>query len=399
MPIPKTPVKNQQGLTALITAVSFCTLASGTMADPQISRLPAGPHMGMIRGFDDLRPGQDGIDRLARADELRAAAIDAGMTIGRVQIDWRDLELAPGVYDAETLTEALEYAGRDGQFVFVTLSSIDTNELTLPDYLSDENGQVVDGRRLSDPEINQPYLAFLDWFVPVLGKHQVWGLALSNEVDAAINDGIVTSSDALAHLLAGARRTRMLDPKIAVTVTLTGDANRHNPDFTGALLADLDIVSFNTYCLSDYLTVNSPRDWQDVLTRWKATAGTKQIFIQELGCPIGYGADQRGPNAGRENGINGSAQIQAVFFAFYLSEFARDPQLRAATVFQLYDWSPQLAGLYEPALAAAGEPLAGARLTEWLATVGLCRWSDTSCGPAWDAFLTGLAAIKASRAE
>ncbi|MEM1144377.1 MAG: hypothetical protein AAGI88_17490 [Pseudomonadota bacterium] len=33
---------------------------------------------------------------------------------------------------------------------------------------------------------------------------------------------------------------------------------------------------------------------------------------------------------------------------------------------------------------------AGDRLDEWLATVGLCRWADGTCRPAWDTFLGAL---------
>ncbi len=376
---------------------ALCISSSVAMADQSLSKLPEGPHLGMIAGFDDLRPHNGGLDRLARANDLFEVAIDAGMTIGRAQIDWRDLETAPGVYDSYELNEVLEYAGSDGLHIFVTFSSIDTDGLTLPDYLSEENTMPFEGHLLSDPEIETPFLAFLDWFIPELAKHNVWGLALGNEVDTPINDNLITQAEALAHLLAGAMRVRALDPALAVTVTLTGDANKRLPDFTDALLAGLDFVSFNTYCISDWLIVNQRNEWQNVMQRWKNTAGDKQIFIQELGCPTGYGGDISGPNAGRENGLGGSVEQQQEFFDFWLDVFVNDPQYRAATVFQLFDWSPELSRIYEEAFAAEGAALAGARLTEWLATVGMCRWSDTECRPAWDSFLTHLAAIKALR--
>ncbi len=380
-------------------AAIISLLVAPALADPMISKLPAGPHLGMIVGFDDLRSRPQEPERQNRANDLFQQAITAGMTIGRAQIDWRDLETAPGIYDANTLTEALENAARDGLHVFVTFSSIDTESLTLPDYLSTNDGQPRDGLLLSDPEINTAYMAFLDWFIPELATHNVWGLALGNEVDTPIEAGIITPRETLDHLLAGAMRVRGLDPELAVTVTLTGNANLRLPDFTDELLAGMDIVSFNTYCLDDTLTVNTPRDWQNVVERWKETAAGKQIFIQELGCPVGYGTDQIGPNASRNNGLNGSEAQQARFFEYYFDLFITDPQFRAATVFQLYDWSPELSGIYEPIFAAEGLPLVGQRLTEWLATVGLCRWSDTTCRPAWDQFLTSLNRLNQMRGE
>jgi len=374
-------------------------LAGPVLADPMISKLPAGPHLGMIAGFDDLRSRSGEPERRNRADDLFQEAIEAGMTIGRAQIDWRNLEIAPGIYDAYTLAEALENAARDGLHVFVTFSSIDTEELALPDYLTADDGLPLNGYLLSDPEINTPFLAFLDWLIPELAKYDVWGLALGNEVDALIDAGVISEQETLDHLLAGVARVRSLDPELAVTVTLTGEANNLLPDFTDALLADLDIVSFNTYCLTRTLTVDTPRQWRAVVARWKESAGNKQIFIQELGCPVGYGTDQIGPNSGRSNGLNGSEALQSQFFEYYFDLFITDPQFRAATVFQLYDWSPDLSGIYEPIFAAEGFPLIGERLTEWLATVGLCRWSDTTCRPAWDVFLTNLNRLNQLRRE
>lgn len=362
-------------------------LAAPVMADPEISKLPEGPYLGMIVGFDDLTPEADEPDREGIAQARFDEAIDAGMMIGRAQLDWRDLETAPGVYDAAQLAEALAFASHGRLGLFVTFSSIDTDALTLPRYLSDENDMPFDGHRLSDPEIEAPYLAFLDWFIPELEKYNVWGLAIGNEVDAPINDNVITQKEALHHLLTGAAHIRTLDPELAVTVTLSGNANRTLPDFTDALVSGLDIVSFNTYCLNDYLTVSQPDEWAHTAKRWKKTAGDKQIFIQELGCPVGYGGDVTGPFADLPNGINGSDEIQAAFLSYYIDLLKTDPQFRAATVFQLYDWSPALAGIYNDVFEAAGEPVIGARLQEWLASVGLCRWSDAQCRPAWDVFL------------
>ncbi|MEM8572657.1 MAG: hypothetical protein AAGG56_17395 [Pseudomonadota bacterium] len=355
--------------------------------------------MGFIECFDDLRPRGDGINRLRIANQLRAQAVSAGMSIARAQADWGDLETAPGVYDQDQLDETMAWAGRDGLPLFVTFSTIDISELTLPDYLTGPTGMARDGLALDGPKITARFHAFLDWFVPQLEGHNVWGLAIGNEVDGLVHDALLPQSEVLNHLRNAMDHARSLDPDLVVTVTLTGDADRREPRFTTRLVHGMDIVSFNAYCLATDLQMTGPQSWESVLNRWKAVAGDKQIFIQELGCPVGHG--QRGGErfAGSGRRILGSETLQNDFFAYHMRAFAEDPQLRAATVFQLYDWSPGLSGIFQSAFDDAGEPITGEILQEWLATVGLCRWSDATCRPAWDTVLTGLGVLQAARRE
>jgi hypothetical protein len=71
--------------------------------------------------------------------------------------------------------------------------------------------------------------------------------------------------------------------------------------------------------------------------------------------------------------------------------------LRAATAFQLFDWSPELAAMFAQPLRAAGLPAFADRFEEWLATVGLRRWSDGSARPAWNAWLDQLERVREAR--
>lgn len=384
-------------LPSLFAALGACTMP--LQADEAIPRLAPGPHMGFVEGFDDLRSGGDGINRLQTANKLRAQAVTAGMSIARAQVDWRDLEIAPGVYDQDQLDEIMAWAGRDGLPVFVTFSTIDISELTLPAYLMGPTGLPRDGLTLDGPEITARFHAFLDWFVPQLEGYDVWGLALGNEVDALVNDQVLPQSEVLNHLRNAVNHAQSLDPNLAVTVTLTGDADRRVPRFADRLVDSMDIVSFNTYCLTSDLKITGLKTWKSVLNRWKRVAGDKEIFIQELGCPVGHGQVGGEHFAESQRRILGSEVRQSDFFAFHMQAFSEDPQLRAATVFQLFDWSPELSGLFKAAFEEAGEPIAGEMLEEWLVTVGLCRWSDATCRPAWDTFLTGLDELKAARRE
>ncbi len=387
-------------LTTLIGAGALLfTTANAETNYKQIPRLPDGPHLGYIEGFDDLRPQKGEPDREVLADEIRAQSIAAGMSIGRAQIDWADLEFAPGKYDAGELANAIDHARSGGLAVYVTFSTIDTFELTLPDYLMGSDGRVKGGKRLDSPYVADRFDAFLNWFIPELKKHNVWGISIGNEVDAMISNDNLSQKETLNHLLQGVRKVKALDPDLSVSVTLTGMANKTAASFTRDLVKELDLVTYNHYCLNDYLQVNGQNEWRATLNSWKKTAKGKQLFIQELGCPVGYGDEGAGAKYTKVNGLNGTPEIQRQFFEFYFNEILNDEQLRAATIFQLFDWSPDLSKVLGDYMRAAGEPVAGSRLEEWLATTGICRWADASCRPAYDSFLQAQRKLKAKRGQ
>ncbi|KLE31753.1 hypothetical protein AAW01_09615 [Aurantiacibacter gangjinensis] len=347
-----------------------------------IPRLSSGPHWGMIAGFDPLDAA-----RAAKADARFAEAKDAGLTLGRIQIDWSDLETAPGEYDGDMLAEALADPRLDGLNVFVTLSTLDTDGLTLPDYLLSD-GELRQGLTMASPEVVDAFTAMLDWLAPQLLAEDVWGLSLGNEVDVPIGDGLVGQEAARQFFVAGMSHWNTTTPDIAVTLTLTPAAIESTPNLVAAARGQSDIVTYNLYCLNPDLTVNDAAGWQADLDAIKTAAGDREVFIQELGCPAGYDGG---------GGIGGTPATQAQFIDFMGDAFATNPQLRAATVFQLYDWSPELASQFARPLRDADEPVIADRLQEWLTTVGLLRWSDSAPRPGWTGFLAQLQALEAAR--
>lgn len=364
------------------------------LSDP-LPRLSPGPHMGFIEGFEDLDTTD--IDRRTRADQLRQQAISHGMTVSRVQIDWATLEPARGVYNGEALLNALEFAGRQDIDIFVTLSTLDSEELTLPDYLMDSDGGLRPGLTMSSPEVMGAFDDLLEWMVPVLTNHEVFALSLGNEIDSMIHDHVVLPGDALIFFQRGTQKVRMLDSMLAATVTFSGGAIYTEPAFVQDLWDSLDVVTYNHYCLDPDLTVNGRAAWARELVNWKNAANGKQILIQELGCPAGYDLSEKNEPQWDRRGIRGSEKIHAEFFSFMTRKIAEDDQLRVATVFQLYDWSPQLLQAYLDPLRAAGEPELADLLDEWLATSGLCRWTDTSCRSGWKVWLSELRLVVEAR--
>lgn len=401
-------------LSSLILAAWMATACSGgdlstpptptptLVAPPQsaapdyaIARLPAGPHMGIIVGFDGLVGGP--YDRAARAEELLDVAANAGASISRIQVDWSDLEMMPGQYDETSLTDALNGARARGQSVFVTLSTLDSDGLTIPSDFLTPTGNLRSGLELSSPEVLLRFEQFLDWFVPILAREQVWGLALGNEVDDPIREDRSLEAGALIFFETGRDRVKQLDPEMAVTVTLTISSLPSLPEFTQSLHGFLDLATLNHYCLQSDFTVTRVAQWDVDVQTMKDTAGELPIMIQELGCPVGYGDGGAGA-VPRSNTNLGSPTIQDEYFEYFQTLYEEDPQFRAATVFQLYDWSPTLADMFgdmirtDPSMNIFAD-----RFAEWLATTGLCRWADGTCRPAWNTWIETLESQKARR--
>ncbi len=238
---------------------------------------------------------------------------------------------------------------------------------------------------------------FYDWLVPELAKLDVWGVSIGNEMEGTIEDEVLTEAEVLNHLRIAMRHINSIDPNLAVSVTFTGTGIEKLPNLVNSLVAEMDIVTFNNYCISDSMKDTGPRIWKKTLKRWKNVAGDKDIFITELGCPVGFEQGEPGVYSEHNNKIGTDIELQNEFFAYHMDAFANDPQLRAATIFQLYDWSPELSVMFTDPFREAGIPLVGDRLEEWLATTGMCRWSDTQCRPAWDTWLNGLQDMRAER--
>lgn len=358
-------------------------------------RLPDGPHMGILVGFDALTVTS--YDQPARVTALLAQARAAGATIARAQFGWRDVETSQGVYDRDVVEEALNKAMDEADFVFFTFETVDIADLVFPDYLLGPDGQLAPGLTLASPEVLGALEDVLEFLVPILGNAQVWGIALGNEVDAYTGDGLGTIPDMITFYERAASVVKAQDPDLATSVTLTIGAPVDQPALAEGILGAMDIASFNHYCLTaEILVTPDPDVWDEYFDRMKLFAGGKDIFVQELGCPTGFGDDGVGAPARPANGLNGSPQIQADYFEYVLNLFATDPQLRAATIWQLLDWSPQLSESFSAPLKSFDQT-AGERLDEWLATSGVCRWSDGTCRPSWDAVLDGIEAIEQAR--
>jgi len=335
----------------------------------------------MIVGFEPPAPGTE-----ATVQGHWDDAIAAGMDIGRVQVDWSELEPSPGVFVLDELEEDLQALEDDGLQIMVTLSTIDSLEYTMPADLVDPQQPLAlaDGMTFDDPIVTERFAALLDAVVPVVVEHGGFLITVGNEPDNHFEDNPAFAAEVAGFTAAAREHAATIDPTLAISMTLTyGSVDTYA--VSTQILDVVDVATFNFYCDGegpDIAGTVAPR-----MAAMLEVAGNKPVVIQELGCHAGW--DDMPTMLGT------SPEAQAAFFEAVRDEMLAEPRLRAAYVFQLLDWSPALTDLFAAELLAGGfDQTTIDFFTESLGTLGLCRWSDASCRPAWDVVLDTLGALK-----
>ncbi|MEM6791548.1 MAG: hypothetical protein AAF928_01390 [Myxococcota bacterium] len=352
---------------------------SGDAAPFSLPRLEPGTHVSMIRGFN---PPDADLDPLL--DAFWQDARDAGMRSGRIQIDWADLETAPGVYDEARLVEALERADLRDLQILAGVYALDTEGPVLPD---DLQAAVLGGTRLDDPEVAERWEDFLRWLLPVLDRYDVWGLLITNEPDSWIVDEGDRPAEEVAAFYAQANRIAdAVTPEIVVGATHTSFVRTNPERFHTDTLREIDFASYNYYPLDPLLfSVGSDADAvRDALDRYLEVSDGKPVVIQELGASAGW------PD--RPSDMGATVEQQLTFYRTSLDVAQRNDQLRAVYAFQLVDWSAETYGIFRDILAAEGTPPDFLdRNDEYLGTLGLIDITGTP-RPAWPVFLDAVRA-------
>jgi hypothetical protein len=374
-------------LPAVLTLLVACaddpapTAPTGAEQGPAtLPLLPTGSHPSLVIAFEALPPAIDAAAR-ARWDE----AVAAGMRVGRVHLDWASVEPDSGQYDPAVLRDALVAMQADGLAPLVALYAVDSGGPTLP---ADLQARVAAGLGISAPEVLARHRALLDWAVPMIVAHGGWGLLLANEVDGHVLDGSMDVDDVARFYRHARDHAHALAPLLAVSATHTTDGPLGGAPHYAELVEELDFASFNYYPLDPatlrLIEPTAARVAADI-DAFLAAAGSRPVVFQELGCPAGHA----------DGSLLGSSPAQQQrFFAHAFAELAAEPRIRAAFVFQLVDWSPELfATMYGGVLEGEGVPQDFAdRFEEWLLTTGLMTYTDGTTRPAWDTFLSAVAA-------
>ena len=185
----------------------------------------------------------------------------------------------------------------------------------------------------------------------------------------------------LSFLAQARRHIRTVDDRVAVAATVAeGNVGIGKPGVQ-ALIDESDVACFNFYGarLTGGFPYYEPQDEAGIradLRRMLEISGSKRVVIQELGMWSGSTL------------LPSDMETQRRFFEVFFEEMASRERIRAAYVFQLVDWSPEVTDLVADPLRAEGVPVEFVQVfAESLQTIGLIRYEDGVSKPAWDEFL------------
>lgn len=334
--------------------------------------LSEGNKLGMIVGFNASNPPATTDSIEARWEE----AIDAGMSVGRLQIDWPELEPEEGQYDRDVLENALEDLADQGVEIFLTVSAYDSDGPVVPTYL--------EGNDFDNGLFQERFNLLMDWVVPMLRQYNGWVIAISNEPDNAFGDDARLADQIIDFLQNSREHIHGIEEDMAVTVTMNEGNLEPFPRETRMIAAESDVVSLNYYGTEPepgepFSQANLQAEVDEMLE----FSGEKSIIFQELGMYSGSTL------------MNSSEEIQADFFEAFFTRMEQEPRLRAAVVFQLVDWEPATTEIILDFLRA--ENVSEDFVNEYgevLNTLGLIKHETGESKLAWDVLIRFVKAFR-----
>lgn len=322
--------------------------------------LTAENNLGFIVGFNFSNPiaTQDSIE--ARIQE----AIAEGMSVGRLQIDWTDLEPEESVYEREELEEQLEfYSSRDME-VLLTISVYDSEDKVVPAYLEDANTE----------RLVQRFQKLLDWVIPVLVQHNGYAIAVSNEPDNSFAEDQNLAQEVIDFFVPVKDHIHQLEERMAVTVTMNIENLKASKKNMEKLMQYLDVACFNIYGANFFDRAYNEAEVNDLVDEVLDFSGDQQLIVQELGMH----------NVER---FNSSEEVQRAFFEYFLTRMEQEERIRAAYVFQLVDWSPETVAFFNQIFEEEVPQEFINNYGDLLQQIGLINYEDGTRKKAWDEFL------------
>ena len=243
------------------------------------------------------------------------------------------------------------------------------------------------GKPFDDAELIDRFKKLMDWVIPMLIEHNGFLIAITNEADNAFEEFPEMIPQTVTFVKESRKYIHSIDSRIAVTATIAEGSLDNEVPGLAEVLKECDVASFNFYGQDNGGAVQDVAKVNQEIDELIAFVGDKLLVIQELGFSSGY-----------EDGtsiMESSSEKQSIFFDAFFQRMQSEPQLRAAVVFQLVDWSPDTTDLFMEAFENAGLPeefLFAFR--ESLRTVGLIRYEDGSQKPAWNEFLNWIENFK-----
>ena len=326
-----------------------------------------------IKGFNPSNPPAT-MDSIA---ERWNDAINAGMSVGRLQIDWPELEPSPNTYDKVNFEQRLMEMKAEGLQIFLLISAYDSGEPVVPDDLKDKD--------FDDPEFIQRFKNLMDWVIPLLAEYDGFLISISNEADNSFGEVPGLENQILVFLQEIKEHIHQLNENMAVTVTFAeGSLDEDKPGIYD-ILAECDVACFNFYGAKSqftpplYYVAQTESEIKSDIQRMLDVSDEKNIVIQELGMYSG------------NTTLNSSQEIQRKFFEVFFSEMKKEERIKAAFNFQLVDWSPEVTEIFNEMLEDEGLSQEFIdQFAESLETIGLINYTNGKRKQAWDEFLLWL---------
>ncbi len=373
-------IKRLWAAIALLSSASLFT-ACTLLADPPIPRIDSDAgelplldgdnRIGMIRGFNPSNPSATE----ASMDESWDDALRAGMSVGRLQIDWPELEPSPNTYDKESFEQRLTEMKSEGLQTFLLISAYDSGEAVVPDDLKEKD--------FDDPEFIQRFKSLMDWVIPLLVEYDGFLISISNEAENAFGEVRGLDTQLLRFLREIKGHVHEIDNNMAVTVTFSEGSLDEDKPGVYEILAECDVACFNFYGSKShptpplYFESQTEAEIQADIQRLLDVSGDKLIVIQELGMYSG------------NTTLDSSPEIQREFFEVFFTEMEKHERIKAAFNFQLVDWSPEVTEIFNEMLADEDLPQEFIdQFAESLETIGLITYQNGTKKPALDVFLS-----------
>jgi len=363
-------------LLPIIILFSACTTSTKT-EEPKIDNIAGTLPLlvehntaGIIKGFNPSNPPATEASIEAGWQE----ALDAGMSVSRLQIDWPELEPYPNTYDQDNFEKRLMEMKAQGLQPFLLISAYDSGGPVVPDDLAEKD--------FDDPELIQRFKSLMDWVIPLLVEYAGYLISISNEADNSFSEVPNLHKKVLTFLLEIKEHIHKIHEEMAVTVTLAEGSLDEDKPGINEILAVCDVASWNfygaksTFTLPYYYAVQTEREIKHDIQRMLDVSGEKNIVIQELGMYSG------------NTTLNSSEEIQRKFFEVFFTEMNKSDRIKVAYIFQLVDWSPEVTEIFTEILEEEEMPQEFIdQFSESLKTIGLIHYNNGTQKKAWNEFL------------
>jgi hypothetical protein len=314
--------------------------------------------IGIIKGF--YNPPTDVVNDSiqARWDE----AVQAGMSVSRLQIDWPDLEPSPNQYNKSVLEEDLIDMKNQGLQTFLLISAYDSEGPVVPSDL--------DGIDFDDEELINRYKKLMDWVIPMLVEHNGYLISITNEADNSFEENPNLHSQIKTFATEVRTHIHGINENVAVTITFAaGNMDAYENEIT-KILEVCDVACWNFYgskpnVSSPYSSVLTETEIIEKMQKIVKASGDKNIVFQELGLHSG------------DTYLDSSEEKQRKFFEVFFSQMKTESQIKAAYIWQMVDWDAELAQAYSQPLIDEGiDPDFVNEFMETLSTIGLVKHTD-----------------------